>query len=263
MMKKNSLLWHITNEKTGREAYVFGTMHVKDERVFQNLGKVHTAIENCAAFATEFQLDEMQPEMMAQHFALAEEKTLSDYLTIKQLERLQVFLRKRLNIDIRQFMHKKPVILTNVISASFLKEEMNASLDETLFIFAKNQDKALYGLETFSAQLALLNKMSMKGQVKQLLSTVKGFRNHRKSIEKLTAHYAAGNIQQLYKSSKKGLGKMRKLMLYDRNEIMANRIDEIAQTHTLFAAIGAAHLAGSKGVLKLLKAKGYQVKAVH
>ncbi|MGB0863917.1 MAG: TraB/GumN family protein [Saprospiraceae bacterium] len=36
----------------------------------------------------------------------------------------------------------------------------------------------------------------------------------------------------------------------------------MVQEQTLFCAIGAGHLSGKKGVLKLLKDKGYKVKPV-
>jgi uncharacterized protein YbaP (TraB family) len=43
---------------------------------------------------------------------------------------------------------------------------------------------------------------------------------------------------------------------------MANRIAEFTNQHTIFAAIGAGHLGGKKGVLRLLKKKGFTVKPI-
>lgn len=51
-------------------------------------------------------------------------------------------------------------------------------------------------------------------------------------------------------------------MLYKRNVIMTQSIDSIAKKGSLFAAIGAAHLPGKKGVIELLREKGYTVKPV-
>jgi TraB/PrgY/gumN family len=51
--------------------------------------------------------------------------------------------------------------------------------------------------------------------------------------------------------------------LYRRNEIQANSIDSIIKTGaSVFAGIGAAHLPGSRGVIELLRSKGYMVRAV-
>ena len=53
-----------------------------------------------------------------------------------------------------------------------------------------------------------------------------------------------------------------KAMLFDRNEIMAKSMDSIMKTGSLFAAVGAAHLPGNKGMIEILRRKGYTVKPI-
>jgi hypothetical protein len=53
-----------------------------------------------------------------------------------------------------------------------------------------------------------------------------------------------------------------KNMLYIRNQNMANSIDSIAKKGALFSAVGAAHLGGKKGVIQILRDKGYKVEAL-
>jgi uncharacterized protein YbaP (TraB family) len=43
---------------------------------------------------------------------------------------------------------------------------------------------------------------------------------------------------------------------------MADKIAEIISKKSLFAAIGAGHLGGKKGVLYLLKKKGFLLKPI-
>ncbi len=54
-----------------------------------------------------------------------------------------------------------------------------------------------------------------------------------------------------------------KVLLYDRNIIMANAIDSLARKGSLFAAIGALHLPGKKGVIETLRKMGYTVNPVY
>lgn len=259
-MKKQSLLWSIKHPDVSYTSYVFGTMHVQDLRAFEHFDLAKAALETCNAFATEFRLDEADSTKAAQHFALNDGLTLNEVLTKKQYEKVDKFLAKRFKLSLNNFLLQKPLVVTNFLSTSILQKEMQESLDESLFTYAKSLDKTLLGLETFDEQLAVLDKIDLKIQSKQLMSMVKSFKSHRKSIDKLTAYYIDGNILQLYKSAKKSMGKLRKLMLYDRNELMTNRIDEIIQEQSLFAGVGAAHLAGSKGVIRGLKQKGYKLK---
>jgi uncharacterized protein YbaP (TraB family) len=43
---------------------------------------------------------------------------------------------------------------------------------------------------------------------------------------------------------------------------MAHRLNLMVREQSLFAAIGAGHLAGEKGVLRLLKKQGLKLKAI-
>jgi len=56
---------------------------------------------------------------------------------------------------------------------------------------------------------------------------------------------------------------MRKLMLYRRNTIMADRFSEKIYKKSIFCAIGAGHLGGKQGVLRLLKLNGLVVQPVN
>src|SRR5687768_5988534 len=50
--------------------------------------------------------------------------------------------------------------------------------------------------------------------------------------------------------------------LFKRNEIQANSIDTIMKKHALFVGVGAAHLPGSRGVIEMLRQKGYTLRPV-
>ena len=51
--------------------------------------------------------------------------------------------------------------------------------------------------------------------------------------------------------------------LYKRNEIQANSIDSILRgKSTLFVGVGAAHLPGTRGVIEILRSKGYKLRPV-
>ena len=51
-------------------------------------------------------------------------------------------------------------------------------------------------------------------------------------------------------------------MLYQRNVVMTDRFFKIIQEKSIFCAIGAGHLGGKQGVLRLLKQRGLTVKEV-
>jgi uncharacterized protein YbaP (TraB family) len=56
--------------------------------------------------------------------------------------------------------------------------------------------------------------------------------------------------------------KFEKVLINNRNVTMAKHFEIIANEHTLFCAVGAGHLGGKKGVIALLRKKGYTVEPV-
>ena len=74
--------------------------------------------------------------------------------------------------------------------------------------------------------------------------------------------YRNANLASLYKAAKKDAKGMRNKLLFERNKIMARRFAEIAHNESLFCAVGAGHLSGQKGMLRLLKKQGFKVRAV-
>ncbi|MBL0144630.1 MAG: TraB/GumN family protein [Chitinophagaceae bacterium] len=54
----------------------------------------------------------------------------------------------------------------------------------------------------------------------------------------------------------------REKFLYKRNEIQANSMDTIMKKSALFVGVGAAHLPGDRGVIELLRKKGYKLRPI-
>jgi hypothetical protein len=145
---------------------------------------------------------------------------------------------------------------------AFLIEESVHSLDETLWNHAKSQGKTTTGVETFADQLETLRNIPFEQHLKGLTWLLKNYNRHKTRMHKMMERYAAGEIQALYQAAKKDAKGMRKTLLYRRNKLMAKRFVEIARTQSLFCAVGAGHLAGGKGMLRLLKKEGFKVSPV-
>ena len=152
--------------------------------------------------------------------------------------------------------------MINAISEIILSQDMPESLDATLFRFAKEQDKTIDGIETHEEQVSIIQKISLDTQRQALVKTATNLRKYRKTIVKMKHLYETYETNRLHQASKKGIGGMRKVLLYDRNIKMATRIHEKAKANSLFSAVGAGHLFGKKGVLKLLKSQGATVKPI-
>ena len=253
---KKSLIWKFYTEGSEKPNYLIGTMHVRDARAFQFEEAFKKAIIECDVFATEFNLDDAQSGAAQMSMFLPEGASLKTLMSNKLYQKINATLLKKMGVELAQFDRFKPLAITNFLTESLLSNDRWLSLDETLWHCAKENGKILRGIETFDEQLEVLDKMTVADQLKGLKDTMHDLGNFRKQLTRMANLYEQADIEKLYKSAKKSAKGSRKLLLYDRNAIMANRIADLAIDNSVCVAIGAGHLAGAKGVIRLLKNKG-------
>lgn len=261
---KKTLLWKLEGADLPATSYVFGTMHVRDKRAFNYLDLVKEKISECAVFAPEFDLAEAKSAaaMAKPSFVLPYDTSLAQLLKPKVYQKLAKLLQKHVGLNITLFDDNMPLLLANLLSESILANNMAVSLDETLWQYAVEESKKVVGVESYQAQLGFLQKIALKDQAKSLTWVVKNYKAYRKEIIKTTHLYEQSELQKLYKIAKKSLHGNRKILLYDRNKDMADHIALLVREAATVCAIGAAHLAGGKGVLRLLKQQGIRIKPV-
>jgi len=262
MKKKNTLLWEIKGDTIKSPSYVFGTMHVQDERAFRNIEFVENCILNCEAFAAEYDLDTDDAMAFRTAGIFQNEEKLSQLLNPKIYSKLSKLFKKETGQELIHFDNHKPFLIINILTATLFNNDFHLSLDQHLQEFSKENEKIILGIESFETQLEIMNKMDIENHLKSLKDMALHFERFRRNIKKVTTLYLEADLQKLLKNVKKTSGSMRKLLLYDRNENMANRIAELAQANSIFCAIGAGHLAGKKGVLRFLKMKGLSTEPI-
>lgn len=237
-------------------------MHSNAPDAYTHIDAILSALDQCDAFAAEFPLDEKEHLHLGEFGLFPEGQSLRDYLTPKQLDRLQRTLWKYLRIDIRFFQRLLPLLLTQIIDEKLLASAQSdrPALDQFLWDYARAQEKSLLGIETHAEQMAILAAIPPKLQVRGLLQLSRNLRAHRQGLLDMVRLYALNDHHRLYLSARRSSGTLRKLLLLQRNAVMADRIAAQARQQPTFFAIGAAHLGGGKGVLRLLKQQGLHVQ---
>jgi len=237
-------------------------MHVRDLRAFGWLDLAKRFVDHCDVFATEFDFSDTDNEALADAMALPEGYDLAKMLRPRAWKNLERYAKKKLGVPAEAFRFQHPMSVSTALSMALLFEESAHSLDETLWQYARSMGKRTTGVETFSEQIETLRSIPFELQLNSLNWQLKNYGRHKTRLKKMMARYASGDIQALHKSAKKDAKGLRKTLLYRRNTLMSNRFSEIAQEQSLFCAVGAGHLAGGKGMLRLLKKRGFKVKAV-
>lgn len=259
---KNSMLWRLRGEGFPPFSYVFGTMHAQDQRVFRLEQRIKGYIQDCEAFAAEMHLEQAAAAGVEHSFFLPPGQSLADLLSPREYIRLQRLLEKSFHTDIRRVDRLQPIMLANWISGQALSRDRLLALDHVLWEFAREEGKKLFGIETHDRQRELLESLSVEDQLPSLRRLIRSWSAARRQMLRLTDLYERGDLRQLHRSAKAQMGKWRRRMIYERNQDMAAEIVRLAADFPLFAAIGAGHLWGGKGVLRLLKQAGLRPEAV-
>lgn len=259
---RESVLWSVQNPKLDRTSYLMGTMHLKDYNAYTYAALAEKYLSLVNNYAGEMHLDEASGENLHQYFKLDDDQSLSDFYTLRQFQRMSTVFHKVTGARLDQFNNLKPMAISNIIAEAYAYDDYALPLDNHLWNHAIKLEKGLYGLESVQDQIDILQSIPLKHQITGLKQVLRNVTKYGRSIKALGRLYTEGKVHQLYRKSKKSLGALKGIMLYDRNANMVRRYIELDQSDSLFAAVGAAHLSGNKGMLHLLRKQGYIITPI-
>ena len=257
--RKHSLLWKAINKKTGVESYIYGTIHLRDAQVYFLFDFLKELIAKCDVFIAEYPLDSENAEIV-QYMQFPGNGHIRDYMSDKKYRKLSKQLRKSFHLDLDRIGFFKPMVIENMLTESLFGMDYPFPMDVLLWNYAKTMQLELVGAETLDRQLKIMKSLDVNQQMKSLEALGRNSKKYKKKIFNLIKYYKEQNLPLLYKKSAKSLGKMRKILLYDRNKRIARTFIENAEQKKVFMAIGAGHLYGEKGVLRLIKHAGFKIK---
>ncbi len=258
--KKKTALWRLQKEGCP-DSFLFGTMHLQDARAYSFIELAENALQKTQCLYTEVSFQDLSNELMIKSQKFPKGQDLSTLLGEKKFKKVRKILLKVYQTDIEPLKEFLPMILVNQLVAKKLNKDQKHSLDLYLHLRARELGLNTKGIESITEHLSVLKNVPMKEHKKQMLDFCKKPEKLLKLANKLADLYSQGELMELYKLSKKSMGKLRKPMIYDRNALMTKRMIENIETPS-FYAIGAGHLAGKKGIIRLLKLKDVRCEPV-
>lgn len=265
--KYNSLLWEISGNGLTSPSYVFGTMHVSSKLAFHLSDSFYYALKKVDAVALELNPDLWQSQMVRlaklnDNYTEFVQTAGNDYLTENsfKIENYENTLKAALSTE--------PPVVNSLLYRSYKTRddfEEDTFLDLYIFQAGRKLGKAAAGVEDYyeSEKLVMEAYRDMANEKKKKEIDLDG-ETMGSILQKLQTAYRYGDLD-LMDSLDNVMEKspaFREKFLYRRNEIQANAIDSIIKKRALFAGVGAAHLPGDRGVIELLRKKGYTLRPV-
>ena len=286
------LLWKVERDGTPA-SYIYGTMHVSDERLTTLPGPVIDALEEASTVALE--LDEIADDQKMQQeviknigmIAFMDGRTLETVLSKNQLVRLKHTLNKY-NMPYAASRGMKPWFVMLSLALPLCEiERQKAGLKAVDAVIAKTAQKSgarLVGLETVREQFSAFDRMSIDNQKQFLMNSLRMMDMLDDQIETMAQLYLQRRTAALWefaiyltkKSAREqgggdlqlqkelaALKKFESELVIKRNKVMARRALPLLKKGKVFIAVGALHLPGQTGLVTLLQNAGYKVSAVY
>ncbi|MBO3698161.1 TraB/GumN family protein [Roseivirga sp. E12] len=258
-----TLLWEISGNGLQKTSYLFGTIHLMCKEDFVISDGVKDAFAKAEQIALEVDLD--NPSEMQAFQAGMVDMAGFDYkgtLSEKDYNRLDEVMKANYGQGMATMRIMKPFGIMSALYGEMMACGTPESYELSFITMAKGQNKEVLGLESAASQVALFDNIPVEEQIGWLSDMLGDSGDSKTEWNQMVASYKAQDLKALYASMGESpeYAKYEKELLDDRNNAWIPKIAELAKDKSTFIAVGAMHLAGGSGVIKLLREAGYTVK---
>lgn len=270
---KSQIAYKIEGNGLKEPAVIFGTHHLAPLSVIDSVKGAREAFDEASRIVGEIDMTQgpMQIQMaMQQHIAAPADSTLHDLLPAAKWNALNESFKSLApmpGMDLELLNGMKPMAVTTIVALGIVSKEMPdynpaEQLDSYFQTEGAKAGKKIIGLETVDEQATLLYDFTpVAEQAEALVKVLENPSEEMKSAREMNEAYAAQELDRLVALSEaqSANAAFMKALVNDRNAAWAEKLPAIMAEGPVFVAVGALHLSGENGLLKMLENKGYKV----
>lgn len=263
---ENALMWKISGNNLKQPSYLYGTIHaIPIDDYF--LGKnTLRKLKSCTNLVMEMDIAKIDEKKLAELSLLPDNKTAKDYMSENEYNQLEDFLIQQFGMNKYVFENVysrlKPFFVDQFVMLSIIGHEKKIYEEELNNIASMHEIKRS-GLETFDQQLSIIDTIPIDLQYKNLIKNIDDYETQRKNYDDLVEAFKRQDLKYLsdkFESEFTGeLDIYKTVLLDERNNNWVNKIEKFISKESCFIAVGAGHLSGKDGLIKLLRKKGYTI----
>ena len=265
------LIWKITGNGLKKPSYLFGTHHLIPIQFLDSIPGLYKSFNECEKVVGEMVLNNIDASTKIQQAAIMPNHLRIDsLLSPADYKLVDTELKAVLKFGLKDISILNPTMLVTMYELEIYKKLTgftdDKQSDSYFQLVAVQKDKKVIGLENLDQQIKFLfGSTDYKRQARVLVETVRRKNEMLKDMLQLNKLYKSGKIDQLVELSK-GKGNITDMteeeyaiMVDNRNADWVTKLPQIIQESSSFIAVGALHLGGKNGLIKLLQKKGYKV----
>ncbi len=268
----NSLLWEIKGNGLEKPSYLYGTIHMIGKEDFFLTDSTKAVFDRAERVTFEINMEDMTNFSVI--FSMMTKVMMNGGVSLPDLLSKEdyAFVEKKfadLGMPLMLLNRLKPMFLTVFASGDMepggLSNGSVVSYEMEFMEMAQAEKKEMAGLETIEFQMSMFDSIPYKAQADMLVESLRSGAEGNDEFKVMVDMYKAQDIegmQAMFDEGEGGVGDYETLLLVNRNKnwipIMANMMKD----KSTFFAVGAGHLGGENGVVKLLKEAGYTVSSL-
>lgn len=280
------LLYRISGKDLTKPSYVIGTHHLANVGFAEKVPGLKDALTETEQVYGELKRDDLtNPDsmrIMKESMMLKDGKTLKDVLSAEAYKKVDNYLKKTMGVGLShpqvsaQMGKLTPAALTNQLTVlMYMQRHMGefdptSTFDQYFQAQAQKNNEPVGGLETISFQTGIVfNSKTIDRQAEELICLIDHEELNADLMDEMTEAFYAQNLDALKKVMDTKINdkcdptpEESARLIDNRNADWAAKMPDIMKARPTFFAVGAGHLPGDKGLLKLLRDAGYTVEAV-
>ncbi|MGF1579376.1 MAG: TraB/GumN family protein [Gemmataceae bacterium] len=270
---KKLFVWEISS-KTNK-IYLAGSVHLGFEGLYPLPKEIEKAFANSQKLAVEVNVDNIPGFQILKILAQGTYKggkTLTSEVSQETAKKLKDYCEAN-NVPIKIVNRYKPWMASMLLTELMAKKagfDMTKGLEKHFLKKARKTGKTVLELESMKLQLELFVGFDKGLQERMLLDTLSDAKDYKKVIDRIFAAWKTGDLEKMHKIAildpQKVEPKLKTLyvkMFDERNVKMTEKIEGYLKGDDIvFVLVGSGHIPGEKGILKLLRDKGYKIRQV-
>lgn len=278
--KPSTPLLFKVSDKDGNYAWLFGSIHIGDEKLYPLPSYVKYAFEESDALAVEFDVVSFQKDMNAVIDAMAsmvykDGTKISNHISKETYDAAVDILKENNSYkkEIDLYMPCYWQLLINNLMYAKNNIDTENGVDINLIKEAYKQNKPVYDIESPELQYGMMASLSDETQEMLLKSAIASYKaNNVQGFNILINAWAGGHKEILrmafsttpiFQSEKEKelYEEYTKALITDRDSGMVEYTERaLTSGETLFICVGSAHVIGTNGMVDQLEDKGYTVE---
>jgi len=263
----NSLLWEITGNGLEQKSYLYGTIHMIEKKDFFMTDVTKDRFNRTQVLFLELDMDD--PSLMFKGLMgvfMNGGVTLKDLVTEEEYQRIDDYFKEQTGSGIAMFNRMKPMLVSAMVQEKSMTGEVT-SYEAEFMELANKRGMEVEGLETAEFQMSMFDSIPYEQQAQMLLDGVDGKdgMNSEELFKEMIALYKAEDVNGLasiISEESKDMENFERLLLETRNRNWIPIISKQSAIMPTFFAVGAGHLGGENGVIKLMQEAGYTMTPI-